>query len=265
MEPRVHYFNAVAFEENLSMRDLAPHLPGAKATAHEIHLSFAAEGAACGGDVFVYPFGAVAFHDLPAARRDEELARIHRARPGLTTQVVREEFQVREDPAAPAGIADGVLTVDRLTPARAAIVALPLAQSAAMEYYERIVDRLFDRTEQLVDRLERRGTVPVRVRPLHRFIGEAIGIRSEVLQVLHLLDKPDATWDDPAMDHIYTDLRAEFDLVDRYQALESKLRSVQEALELVLDVARDRRLVVLELAIVLLIVFEIVLSLTRGH
>ena len=81
-----------------------------------------------------------------------------------------------------------------------------------------------------------------------------------MLSILHLLDKPDAAWDDPAMDRIYEDLRAEFDLADRYQALESKLRSVQEALELVLDVARDRRLVLLEVAVVLLIVLEIVLD-----
>jgi len=37
----------------------------------------------------------------------------------------------------------------------------------------------------------------------------------------------------------------------------------QEALELLLDVARDRRLVLLEGAIVLLIVLEIVLTLAR--
>jgi hypothetical protein len=47
--------------------------------------------------------------------------------------------------------------------------------------------------------------------------------------------------------------------------MELKLRSVQEALELVLDVARDRRLVLLEAAIVLLIVLEIMLSLLRLH
>jgi uncharacterized Rmd1/YagE family protein len=104
----------------------------------------------------------------------------------------------------------------------------------------------------------------MRVRPLHRFIGEAVATRAEVLEVLHLLDKPDAAWDDPAMSDIYDDLRAEFDLSDRYRALESKLRSVQEALELVLDVVRDRRLVLLEAAIVLLIVFEIILTLTRA-
>jgi len=43
-------------------------------------------------------------------------------------------------------------------------------------------------------------------------------------------------------------------------ALESKLRSIQEALQLLLEVARDRRLVWLEVAIVLLIVVEIVLA-----
>ena len=65
------------------------------------------------------------------------------------------------------------------------------------------------------------------------------------------------------MDRIYDDLRAEFDLGDRFTALELKLRSVQESLELLLDVARDRRLVLLEVAIVVLIVFELLVSLTR--
>src|SRR6202030_530552 len=138
-----------------------------------------------------------------------------------------------------------------------------VAQSAAMEYYEQIVENLFLRTAQLVERLEVRGTVPFRVTPMHRFIGEAISTRTEVLAVLHLLDKPDAAWEDPAMDRIYDELRDEFDLVDRYAALTSKLQSIQESLVLVLDVARDRRLVLLEVTVVLLILLEVILSI--GH
>ena len=122
---------------------------------------------------------------------------------------------------------------------------------------------MFSRTGELVDHLEKTGTVKHWVRTLHRFIGEAVSTRSEVLSVLHLLDKPDEAWDDPAMDRIYDELRAEFDLVDRYHALEAKLTSVQEALELVLDVARDRRLFAIEASVMLLIVFEIVLSLVH--
>ena len=100
-------------------------------------------------------------------------------------------------------------------------------------------------------------------KPLHKFIGAAIGTRNEVLSILHMLDKPEAVWEDVTADRIYHELRAEFDLSDRYQALEHKLRSVQEALELVLDMARDYRLVLLEVTIVLLILIEIVLSFVR--
>ena len=63
------------------------------------------------------------------------------------------------------------------------------------------------------------------------------------------------------MDRIYDDLRTEFDLADRYAALELKLRSVQEALELVVDVARDRRLLLLEVAVAILILVEILIPL----
>jgi uncharacterized Rmd1/YagE family protein len=256
--PRAHQFYAIAFEENLSLRQLAPFFPQAKVSPHDLYVPADADGG-----MYVYPFGAVVMHDVPQPQRDAELARLTQVRPKLTTQVVREDYSVLEDASFQTGISDGTLHVDRFTPARAAVVALTVAQSAAMEYYERIVDDMFVRTNSLVERLERRGTVPFRTRPMHRFIGEAIANRTEVLTVLHLLDKPDATWEDPAMDRIYDDLRGEFDLVDRYAALESKLRSIQEALELVLDVARDRRLILLEVAVVFLILLELVVGLAK--
>jgi uncharacterized Rmd1/YagE family protein len=211
--------------------------------------------------VFIYPFGAMVFHNLSPEEREEELSRLRRARPGLTeTQVFDEQFTVREDPGARPDVAEGILTLDKMTFERASVVALTIAQSAAMEYYDRIVDQMFARTDKLVERLEKLGNVSLRTRPLHQFIGAAMGTRGEVLSILHLLDKPDALWEDPGADRIYTELRAEFDLADRYQAVELKLRSVQDAMELVLDVARDRRLVLLEGSIVFLIVLEIALS-----
>jgi uncharacterized Rmd1/YagE family protein len=251
-------FHAEAFVENLSLKDLAPFYPEAKRAPHE--LRFSCER---GGEVFIYPFGVVVFFDVPKSGRDAELALLARVRSGLTSAAVTEEFSVREDPAAIPHVAGGGLTLDRMTSQRASVIALIVAQSAAMEYYERIVEEMFAGTNRLVERLEKRGTVAFGTRPLHQFIGFAVGTRLEVLSVLHLLDKPEETWDDPGIDQIYDRLRAEFDLADRYQALETKIRSVQESLELVLDAARDRRLVLLESAIVLLIVFEIALSLVR--
>jgi len=254
-----HSFHAAAFVENLPLRDMSTAYPESRRTPHYLH--YRAEG---GGEVFLCPFGAIVFLDAPASVREQEIARLRRVRPELTSPtVINEQFTVLLDPNAPPDVVDGALWLDRLTPERASIIAMTVGQSAAMEYYERIVDEMFSRTDRLVDRLERRGSVSWSIRPLHRFIGAAVGTRNEVLTILHLLDKPDEAWEDPGIDRIYEELRAEFDLGDRYQALEMKLRSIQEALELVLDVARDRRLVLLEASIVVLIVMEIVLSLMR--
>ena len=259
MPPATHTFHAAAFVENLPLREVAPHFPDAARSGHELRWR-------CDeGTVFLFPFGALAFQDVSPERRGREIDRLRAAVPALSAAVREEEIGVIVDPQSPLGISEGALRLDRLTPARAGIIALTVAQSASMEYYEDIVEGMFGRTNSLVSRLERTGRVPFLVRPLHRFIGEAVSTRTEVLSVLHLLDKPEAAWDDPAIDAIYDDLRDEFDLAERFEALEHKLRGVQEALELVLDVARDRRLVFLEAAIVALIVFEIVLGVVEGH
>ncbi len=253
MPSRIHQFYAAAFEENFSLRKMAGSFPEARSTPLELFVPIEPEGG-----LYIFPFGAIVTHDVPPEHRDRVLARLTQVLPKLTTRVIREEYSVIEDADAPIGITNGMLRVDKLTPARAGIVALIVAQSAAMEYYEQIVENLFLRTAQLVERLETRGTVSFRVKPMHRFIGEAISTRTEVLAVLHLLDKPDAAWEDPAMDRIYDELRDEFDLIDRYAALTSKLQSIQESLVLVLDVARDRRLVLLEIVVILLILLEVI-------
>jgi uncharacterized Rmd1/YagE family protein len=250
-------FHAIAFAENFSLKELAAIYPEAKRTHHQLWFPVAS-----GGTVFIYPFGVVVFHQVGQAGRESELLRLRRTLPNLTAATaILEDFSVREVPGCKPDIEGGVLVLDQLTFERAIVVALTLGQSVAMEYYEKIVDQMFTDTDKVVQRLERKGTMPIVTRRLHRFIGAAIGTRSEVLSVLHLLDKPDAAWDDPVADRIYEQLRAEFDLVDRFTSLELKLRSVQEALELVTDVARDRRMMLLEASIVVLIVLEIVLSL----
>ena len=255
---RAHGFVAVAFVDDLPLEWVTPLLDNPHVTPHELH-------AACrgGGEVFAFSFGALVFHDVDAKVRDDLLNGLRDAHPRLVPDVVREDFTVVESEGARVGMTQGKLVVDRLGTTRAAVVALTVAQSAAMETYERIVEHLFVRMRDMLEKLERRGTFPMRTRLLHRFIGEAVGRRSEVLSTLHLLDKPEATWDDPAMDRIYDDLQAEFDLRDRFTALEAKLRAVQDALEVLLGVARDRRLVFLEAAIVGLILVELVLSFVR--
>ena len=253
----------MAFVENFPLKELAGHYPEAKRARQQLCYP-----AAAGGTVFLFSFGVVIFFDVGQAGREGELLRLRHAPNGLRgVQVSSEEFTVRElaepDAALRPVVEEGVLVVDRLTSERVSMVALTMAQSAAMEYYETIVDQMFADTDHFVQRLEKSGNISVFTAKLQRFIGAAISTRSEVISVLHLLDKPDLVWDDPGAERIYEELRSEFDLVDRYQSLELKLKSVQDALSLLADVARDRRLVLLEASVILLILLEIVLSLVR--
>src|SRR5436190_9679187 len=58
MTERTHRFHAVAFVENLSLKEVVRAFPGAKLTAYELHAPLA------GGDVFAYTFGAVVFREV---------------------------------------------------------------------------------------------------------------------------------------------------------------------------------------------------------
>ena len=169
---RMHQFEAVAFVENFNLRELSQAIPGGRLRPHE--LRYPLEGA---GEVFLYPFGAAVFHDARPEQRDRFLERIRATLPRLGRKVVAESFSVREEPGARTGFSEGSLHIGELGPARAAAVAIVVAQSAATEYYERLVEDLFRRTDALVDSLEKSGTVRARPSRLHRFIGEAVTSR----------------------------------------------------------------------------------------
>lgn len=255
----VHIFHALAYVENFSLKELAVQFPDAKRAHQQLWYP-----AAAGGMVFLFGFGVVIFFDVGQAGREGELLRLRQALKGMRdAQVISEEFTVRVEADARPDVQEGVLVADLLTHERISMIALTVAQSAAMEYYERIVDQMFADTDHFVQRLEKSGTISVFTASLQRFIGAALSTRSEVISVLHLLDKPDVVWDDAGAERIYVELRAEFDLLDRYTALELKLRSVQETLGLLTDVARDRRLVLLEASVIALIGIEIMLTLLR--
>ena len=118
MAALVHQFNAIAFEENINLRQIASHFPDARVTLRELHYKLPPDGA-----VYIFPFGVFVSHDLPADRREAELQRLRIALPKLTARVVREDYTVAEDPAFKTGIVDGVLRLDRFTAGRAGIVA----------------------------------------------------------------------------------------------------------------------------------------------
>src|SRR5262245_26515785 len=184
MASEVHTFHALAFVENFSLKVLAPFYPEAR----RVH-QYLVYPAAAGGTVYVYSFGAIVFHNMGQAGRESELLRLRKTPMNTSdAQVIADEFTVREVPGSRPEAGESSLVVDELNSERASMVALTVAQSVAMEYYERIVDQMFEDTSRFAERLEESGNTSLLTGNLHKFIGQAISTRSEVLSVLHLLD-----------------------------------------------------------------------------
>jgi uncharacterized Rmd1/YagE family protein len=257
-----HTIVAYAFAENFRMAQAQAEL-GASLSLMDPKDSVSREVPG-GGWVYAYNFGVLAFWNVSPEARAREIEQFRGKRAeGLSDPAVIEDFIVEEDPGERPRAEFSRLILDKVTPQRAEVVALTVAQSAAMSYYEQLLERSHVKLAGMLAQLERKGHVGRWPARLHRFIAEAVMMRSDVVGVMHLLDRPDLIWEDKIMDGLYDDLRAVFDLKERYQALGHKLDYIQDAGEVLLDMARDSRLFLVEVSIVVLILAEILMSIFR--
>lgn len=217
-----------------------------------------------GGRVFRFHFGAVTFwnidQDKIPALLDTICLGTIRKRPDIW-----DDYRVEVAEDAKPKVHFASMTLDAMTADRAEVIALTLAQSSVMVHYENSCQAIWQTLDETIKSLRLTGKVSMRASHLPKTIGKALEIRSQVVRVLHMLDRSDLLWEDRVMDQLYDDLRASFDLPERYQALEHKLGHIQDSSQLLLDIAGDRRFVWLESAIVIMIAFDIIMTLIEKY
>jgi required for meiotic nuclear division protein 1 len=209
------------------------------------------------GWAVAHDFGAVVFIGI----KEPECARVMKA---LVEQLgseprapLEETFAVQLVPGASPAVRFDRVVVSELDARVVEIIALAIAQSVAMEYYEGDVDALVGALEERSRMLARDGALHGSARALLKFIGRSMTMRTRVVHTLSLLDSPGATWDDEALDRLYRGLRASFEIEERYRALDHELRIVQDNLELMVDMVRQRRSILLEVAVVVFVAAEL--------
>jgi uncharacterized Rmd1/YagE family protein len=73
-------------------------------------------------------------------------------------------------------------------------------------------------------------------------------------------DKPDAVWDRADLERLYARLQEEYELRERAEALTRKLKVISDTAEVLTDMIDTKRSLRLEFIIVVLILFEIVIT-----
>lgn len=156
------------------------------------------------------------------------------------------------------------VVLPRRSPELVAVTALLLGQSAALERFEGTADELVRAAREMSEELVEKGRPPRSLRPLSVQVGRVNRDRLAMAEQLYILDRPEETWEHPDVSLLYDQLLENLELERRREALLSKLRTVESATELVIDLWQSRESSRLEWAIVLLIVFEVAYMLAEA-
>lgn len=156
---------------------------------------------------------------------------------------------------------EGNLWLEELGEERLGVVADVLAKSVVLDHFEQSIGRIFDRIHPLAVAMERSGRTGRRARELVELIGHAMLVRQETVWRVEVEEKPDTVWDRPDLERLWIRLSEAYELRERHHTLGRKVALLNESASTLLEVLQNNRMLRVEWYIVLLILFEIVMSL----
>lgn len=159
------------------------------------------------------------------------------------------------------GIENSQILLERFNIERLQLIAEVLANSVLLSRYEESISTNFDRIEPLAANLQRHGKGGNRGRELIRHIGDNLVIQAKMVGRAGILEKPELLWEHPELERLYHRLEDEYELSERNLALERKLALLSHTAETLLGLLNTKRSLRVEWYIVILIVFEILLTL----
>jgi uncharacterized Rmd1/YagE family protein len=215
-----------------------------------------------GGIAFVFRYGVVALVGFDARGEQEALeylrGRIVRPEATPTTDEVRVVVGGEDSETLAAS---GAVVLPEATLEHLQIVAIVLSKSVVLAHQETAIAAALDRIEPFVFQLRERGRVVTGSTALLRQIGHVLSAMQRTTVRVEAEDKPDLLWDFPQLERLYARLADDYEIVERSRALARKLTLIDDSVTSLLQVVDTRRAVRLEWAIILLIAFEILLSL----
>jgi len=213
------------------------------------------------GLVTLFRYGVVVLIDLTPIEQEVFLKSIARR--------VKGEVAVRDEEAATIELsADtedhisprGAIAIKAMSAERLLVISDAMAKSVVLAHDEGEVATVFDVIEPFARKLAQDGPAPVGRRSMLRHIGKALLVQHRVSGRVAVAEKPDALWDRPDLERLYGRLEDEYELKERVGLLNRKLAVITETAQAFTDIIDTERSLRLELIIVLLILFEIVIT-----
>jgi uncharacterized Rmd1/YagE family protein len=215
-----------------------------------------------GEDVFFFSYGCIVFWNVPEAKEKEIIQSLlpYQVHPlsknefdefifdyGLTVKIFQDEVTL-EDPK------------DALSKL---VVSYGLSQSVKLLVYESRAEHAIQSTSLMIQSLATKGRVSLSRRQIGRKIGELFLERSSINLQSAFLDTPEFFWDYSEYEPVYQMVVKDFDIRSRTQSLNRKLEIIHELFQILGDEINHRNSAMLEWIIIILILFEVVMGVTK--
>jgi uncharacterized Rmd1/YagE family protein len=214
-----------------------------------------------GGVAVLFRYGAIVLFDITAT---EQAAFLEQMKPLIIQPFLEpetEEVAIRIESEAREGMLDSSVILQDCSIERIQIVADILSKSMALAMYEGKVNRDFDRIEPFALNLEQHSRAGRDARELLSHIGGALLSEHKMVGRVQVDEKPELIWERPDLERLFLRLEDEYEISERYAALNQKLELISRTAETVLELLQHRRSMRVEWYIVILIVLEILLTL----
>jgi uncharacterized Rmd1/YagE family protein len=177
----------------------------------------------------------------------------------------RTKTQETERAVVRAGDADAVepdaIVLQKITLEKLQVIAEILGKSVVLSRYETDIAEAFTGIEPKALQMKTTpGRLPWKQKDLVKTIAEAMLAEHSLVARAELLEKPDLLWESSELDRLYKRLEDEYELRERYLAMDTKLGVISKTAQTMLELAQAKRSLNVEYYIVALIVFEVVLG-----
>lgn len=213
--------------------------------------------------LFLYSFGVCVYVNLTPKIANRVSQKLTRLIPGFNIEALDETYRMKVSSDSEIKINHNYILVPEAKLEYLRLVALVLAESVAIESFEKATEPVLTKAFEYSRALKNLGVYPKNQKQLLKFIGFAVATRQEILNNLYIVDTPDETWNSPILEKMYLKLKDQFDIESRYKSLNMSLTSIQESTEIMVDLLQNKKAHTLEIWIIIIILGELLLSLFK--
>lgn len=224
-----------------------------------IHVQVAHDGRF--GDLFLFPYGAAVFWAVPKERIRILLDCLKEFEIEPNEEIEADDFTFMISDSAKV-VEDEIILPDN-DPLSKLAVSHGIAQSVKLGVFETAILKTFNSTRSIPMNLAKEGKIKLSRMAIRKKMGELFLERATINLHLDALDTPEFFWEYPELEPLYKMITIYLDVETRLEVLNKRLDILHELLEVLGNELNHQHSSRLEITIILLIVFEVLISLLR--